>query len=86
MTAVLDRPAASPVTEAHLRQFEQKGFFVLERIIPDDLLALMRSACGSLIDQVDAKADAEGKPRTTKYFFSVWDEPAGANPVKDQAR
>ncbi len=86
MTAVLDRPAASPITEAHLKEFQEKGFFVLERVIPPDMLELMRAACGTLIDQVDAKADAEGKPRTTKYFFSVWDEAPGANPVKDQAR
>ena len=85
MTTVIDSPA-SPVTEAHLRQFQEKGFFVLERVIPEAHLELMRTACGNLIDQIDERADEAGKPRTTKYFFSVWDEPQGVNPVKDIAR
>ncbi len=79
-------PAASPLTDAHLRQFEEQGFFVLERVIPSEHLELMRGVCARLMQQIDEKADREGLPRTTKYFFSVWDEPEGANPVKDEAR
>ncbi len=79
-------PIASPLTDAHLRQFHEQGFFVLERVIPQEHIELMRDAGAHLMEQIDAKADAEGRPRTTKYFFSVWDEPAGANPVKDKAR
>ena len=85
MSTVL-APYASPVTAEHRRQFEERGFCVLERIIPEAHLEMMRSACGQLIAQIDAKANQEGRPRTTKYFFSVWDEAEGANPVKDEAR
>lgn len=74
------------LTDAHRRQFQDKGFFVLERVIPQDQIEMMRDAGAQLIRQIDENADREGKPRTTKYFFSVWDEPPGANPVKDEAR
>ncbi|MDQ2801001.1 MAG: phytanoyl-CoA dioxygenase family protein [Armatimonadota bacterium] len=85
MSAVLI-PAASPLTGDHLRQFEEQGFFVLERVIPAEHLEMLRGVCARLIGQIDEKADREGCPRTTKYFFSVWDEKQGENPVKDQAR
>lgn len=85
MSTVL-APTTSLVTDAHLRQFKEKGFFVLESVIPESHLEMMRSACGSLIAQIDERADQEHRPRTTKYFFSVWDEPTGANPIKDAAR
>lgn len=74
------------VTDAHKHQFEQQGFCVLERIIPDAHLEMLRAQSERLIDQLDEKADREGRPRTTKYFFSVWDTPPGENPVKDEAR
>ena len=74
------------LTDAHRREFAERGFTVLESVIPDAIVAEMRDACGSLMAQIDERADRAGKPRTTKYFFSVWDEAAGANPVKDAAR
>ena len=55
-------------------------------VIPDAHLELLREACAEMMAQIDGKADAEGKPRTLKYFFSLWDEAEGANPVKDAAR
>ena len=79
-------PTASALTDDHLRQFEEQGFFVLERVIPAEHLEMMRAEAAHLMAQNDGKADREGRPRTTKYFFSVWDEPEGANPVKDAAR
>ncbi len=85
MSATLT-PAAPPLTDDHLRRFEKQGFFVLERVIPDEHLKMMREQGARLMAQIDAKADREGRPHTTKYFFSVWDEPEGANPVKDEAR
>jgi len=78
--------AASPLTDEHRRQFDEQGFFVLERVIPEAQQEMMRDVCARLMGQIDAKADREGRPRTTKYFFSVWDEPEGANPEKDAAR
>ena len=89
MTDISDSNVAatsSVLTDAHRREFDEKGFTVLEHIIPDALVAELRDACGSLMTQIDARADRAGKPRTTKYFFSAWDEAPGANSVKDAAR
>ena len=74
------------VSDAQKRQFEEQGFFVMEGVIPPEHLEMMREESANLQAQVDEKADREGRPRTTKYFFSVWDQPEGENPVKDQAR
>ena len=85
MPAIL-KPTVSPLTSDHLRQFEEQGFFVLERVIPAEHLEMMRDEAGHLMAQIDDKADREGRPRITKYFFSVCDESAGTNPVKGAAR
>ena len=77
---------ASVISDAQRAQFEAQGFIVLEGVIPPAHLEMLRTECGHLMDQIDAKSDQEGHPRTTKYFFSVWDQPEGKNPVKDQAR
>ncbi len=37
----------SPITDAHLRLYEAQGFFVLEGVIPDAHLEMMRNACFS---------------------------------------
>lgn len=41
-------------------RFERDGFCLLERIIPDDLLDLLRGACGDFIARKDAEMDAAG--------------------------
>jgi len=74
------------ITSAQKAQFETQGFFVLEGVIPPAHLEMLRVQCAALMAQIDGKADRAGVPRTLKYFFSVWDEPSGANPVKDEAR
>ena len=85
-TTFLPDLSASPLTDQHRRQFEEQGFFVLERVIPEAQQEMLRWECAQLMAQIDAKADREGRARTTKYFFSVWDEPEGINPVKENAR
>ena len=62
------------VTAQHKEQFETQGFFVLERVIPEVHLALLRDVCSDMMATVDAKADSEGRNRPLKYFMSVWDE------------
>ena len=74
------------ITDEKLRQFHEQGFFVLEGVIPDAQLEMMQGVCGQMMAQADRKADAEGKPRSLKYFFSLWDEPVGQNPEKDACR
>ena len=82
----IDLPSRGLITDTHRRQFDEQGFFVLERVIPDDYLAMLREECGHLRQQLDDLADAAGRPHTTKYFFSVWDQAPGVNPLKDAAR
>lgn len=59
-------------TAQQLRQYHEQGFCVLERVIPDEYLQLLRDEGDRLVAEEDAKSDAEGRPRTTKHFFSIW--------------
>ena len=90
-TAFLNAPASlsaatGPINDHHLRQFQEQGFFVLEGVMPEGDRELLREVCAQMMAQADAKADAEGHPRTLKYFLSLWDEPPGQNPEKDDCR
>lgn len=60
-------------TEEQLHQFHTQGYCVLECVIPDDYLQLLREEGERLVAEEDASADAEGRPRTTKHFFSIWE-------------
>ena len=77
---------SSPITEDHLKQFEEQGFFVLENVISEAHREILREVCTELMAQADETADQKGIPRTLKYFMSLWDEKPGENPVKDIAR
>ena len=68
----------SLVTVTHLQQYEQKGYFVLEQVIPFALLELLREECRHFMDEMDAKMEAAGTDhlglsfRQSRYFLSVW--------------
>ncbi len=64
----------SVVSDSHLRDFQTQGFTVLERVIPDDLLHLLRDVADRAVADVDAEADAQGRARTTKYFISAFEK------------
>jgi ectoine hydroxylase-related dioxygenase (phytanoyl-CoA dioxygenase family) len=68
--------ATSLFTEQQLKQFDKQGFCVLERAIPNHYLQMLREEGDRLVAEEDAKADAEGRPRTTKHFFSIWNRSA----------
>lgn len=59
-------------TNVQLEQFQEQGFCVLERVIPTYYLELLRAEGDRLVEEEDARADAEGQPRTTKHFFCTW--------------
>ena len=48
------------ISAAQKAQFEAEGYFILEQVIPDHFLELLRSQCQYAIDQVDGRMDAEG--------------------------
>jgi ectoine hydroxylase-related dioxygenase (phytanoyl-CoA dioxygenase family) len=50
----------SPITDQHVRDFEEKGFFVLENVLPSADLELLRNCCTRAIELVDADMDAKG--------------------------
>lgn len=51
---------ADLVTPAQKQQFQDEGYFVLENVIPSDLLEGLRAECSRFIQQKDAEMDAAG--------------------------
>ena len=64
------------INERQREQFREEGYFLLEGVIPDDHLALLRGECERFIDKMDARMDAEGTDvlgithRNKRYFVS----------------
>ncbi len=52
--------ANSLVTEAHRQQYLDEGYFVLERVIPDEHLQIIREACDHLIGLMHEEMDRLG--------------------------
>lgn len=48
------------VTRAHLDQFRDEGYFVLDRVLTDEQLELLRGGAQYSIDKLDAAMDAAG--------------------------
>ena len=77
----------TPVTEAHRRQYEEEGFFVLERAIPEDALQMIRDKCDELVREQEAEMDRQGSDelnlsrRGSRYFvfLAYKDHPELAN-------
>ena len=55
-------PQTAPplITDDQRQQFQEEGYFVLERAIPDDLLTIVRDACDFLIDLMHQEMDRLG--------------------------
>lgn len=68
----------SLVTNEHKRQYEEQGFFVLERVIPDEHIALLREELQRYIDELDAEMDAQGVDKIginhkgNRYFIAAY--------------
>lgn len=64
------------ITEAQKRQYRDEGYFILESVIPDHHLELLRGACQTFIDQMHARMDERGTDtlginhRNKRYFVS----------------
>ena len=52
-------PMKIDITDEHRQQFEQDGYFVLESVIPNHLLQLLRGECQNFIDRMDAEMDRQ---------------------------
>jgi ectoine hydroxylase-related dioxygenase (phytanoyl-CoA dioxygenase family) len=66
----------SIVTQQHIDQYQSQGFFVLERVMPQTHLDMLRGECGRYIDVIEAEMDRLGKDviginhRGKRYFIS----------------
>lgn len=68
--------AALPlITEAQKQQYQDEGYFVLESVIPENHLELLREECGRFIDRIHREMDAAGTDviginhRNSRYFI-----------------
>ena len=63
------------ITETHRKQYQEKGFFVLERAIPEDQLEVIRKKCDELVREQEAEMDRLGTDelelsrRGSRYFI-----------------
>ena len=48
------------VSEPQREQFRKEGYFILERVLPDHFLELLRGECQHFIDAKDAEMSAQG--------------------------
>jgi len=53
----------SLVSEQKKQQFKEDGYFILERVIPEEHLEMLRRNCTGFIAQVDAEMEAKGVDR-----------------------
>ena len=66
----------SVVTEDHIAQYQQRGFFVLNAVMPQQHIEMLRLECSRYIGMIEAEMDAQGKDiiginhRNKRYFIS----------------
>jgi ectoine hydroxylase-related dioxygenase (phytanoyl-CoA dioxygenase family) len=64
------------INEAQRAQFREEGYFILERVIPDDVLTMLREECAYFVGTMDGWMDALGvttidlNRRGNRYFVS----------------
>jgi len=69
--------ATVTISDAQKQQFEDEGYFILERVIPEAHLEILRGECQRFIDMMDAEMDKAGTDvlgishRNKRYFVSL---------------
>lgn len=64
------------ITEAQKKQYSDEGYFIVERVIPEAHLELLRGACARFIDRANAEMDEQGTDvlgltrRNSRYFVT----------------
>ena len=56
----IDNTYKNVITETHRQQYLSEGYFILERIIPDEHLKILRDSCEYLIDLMHQEMDRQG--------------------------
>src|SRR5476651_1691811 len=68
--------ATQTVTREHIRQFEENGYFILEKIVQDEHLEILRDSARIFMDKLHAEMDRTGTDvigithRNKRYFIS----------------
>jgi ectoine hydroxylase-related dioxygenase (phytanoyl-CoA dioxygenase family) len=69
-----------PITSEHARRFREEGFFVLERVVPQSDLEVLRDECQRCIDDRDREMDRLGVDkldldhRGRRYFVHAYEK------------
>jgi ectoine hydroxylase-related dioxygenase (phytanoyl-CoA dioxygenase family) len=69
-----------PITSEHARRFREEGFFVLERVVPQSDLEVLRDECQRCIDDRDREMDHLGVDkldldhRGRRYFVHAYEK------------
>lgn len=64
------------VPEDQIQQFQNEGYMILERVIPDDMLAMLREECSYFIGLADGRMEERGETvnglthRGKRYFIA----------------
>ena len=64
------------ITDEQKQQYREEGYFILESVIPESLLELLRGECGTFISQMEERMEQENKDviglnhRNKRYFVS----------------
>lgn len=75
MTTATSTPLVVP--ESLKQQFKEDGYFILERVVPEEHLKLLRDACQHFIDKCNAEMDRQKTDvlginhRNKRYFASM---------------
>jgi ectoine hydroxylase-related dioxygenase (phytanoyl-CoA dioxygenase family) len=62
------------ITDEQKKQYQEKGFFILEKVIPEHELELIRKECDELIEEQNKEMDEQGvdvlnlSRRNSRYF------------------
>jgi ectoine hydroxylase-related dioxygenase (phytanoyl-CoA dioxygenase family) len=72
------------ITDAYRRQYREEGYFILERVIPEEHLQILRDSCDLLIDLMHQEMDRLGTDhihishRGKRYHIAKqYDQPPG---------
>jgi len=70
------------ITDAHRKKYQDDGFFVLERVIPDEHLALLRNEAERALADVHRQMDEQGVDvlganHRNKRYFILWHKESG---------
>ena len=77
MSAAAAETPVIEITEAQKKQYRDEGYFILERVIPDEHLEMLRDEAAAFIKRIEDDMDRKGvtvqgiNHRGSRYFISL---------------